>query len=125
VERPRAVPAPQIAASAELGLFSLGPKCGGRKGTSRTDPPKSGFSMLPFAVAMLAFPYVGRLLGSHYLSAHLLTLGLIVVGLGNALTALGAHRGAWSIVMVGMLVLGRWGPAQRRDTKGNHECRSS
>jgi EmrB/QacA subfamily drug resistance transporter len=78
---------------------------------------EAGFSMLPFAVAMLAFPYVGRLLGSHYPSAHLLTLGLIVVGLGNALTGWGAHRGAWSIVMVGMLVLGSGGGLLNGETQ--------
>jgi EmrB/QacA subfamily drug resistance transporter len=78
---------------------------------------EAGFSMLPFALAMLAFPYVGRLLGSYCSSTHLLTLGLTVVGLGNALTGWGAHRGAWSIVMVGMLVLGSGGGLLNGETQ--------
>ena len=61
--------------------------------------------------------YVGRLLGSHYPSSHLLTLGLIVAGLGNALTGWGAQRGAWSIVMVGMVVLGSGGGLLNGETQ--------
>jgi EmrB/QacA subfamily drug resistance transporter len=76
-----------------------------QNGLGRT-PLAAGFAMLPFALAMLVFPHVGKLLGSHLTSRSVLTLGLVVVGIGNALTGWGALRGASPIVMCGMLVLG-------------------
>ncbi len=78
---------------------------------------EAGFSMLPFAVAMLLFPHVGRLLGSRFTSRGILSLGLVLVGVGNAVTAAGAHLGAWSTVMIGMLVLGSGGGLLNGETQ--------
>lgn len=78
---------------------------------------EAGFAMLPFALAMLVFPHVGRLLGSRISSRGILALGLVLVGTGNALTALGAHLGAWSTVMIGMLVLGSGGGLLNGETQ--------
>jgi EmrB/QacA subfamily drug resistance transporter len=77
----------------------------------------AGFAMLPFALAMLAFPHVGRLLGGHLTSRGILTLGLVVVGIGDALTGWGAHLGASPIVMCGMLVLGSGGGLLNGETQ--------
>jgi len=78
---------------------------------------QAGFTMLPFAIAMLTFPQVGRLLGRHLTSRHILTVGLIVVGLGNGLTAWGAHIGAAPVVILGMLVLGSGGGLLNGETQ--------
>ncbi|UFX44143.1 MFS transporter [Bradyrhizobium sp. 41S5] len=78
---------------------------------------EAGFAMLPFALAMLAFPYVGRLLGRHLTSTGILAIGLIIVGVGNALTGWGAHLGAWPIVTCGMLVLGSGGGLLNGETQ--------
>lgn len=78
---------------------------------------EAGFAMLPFAAAMLAFPQVGRLLGRHLGSRHILAPGLLIVGLGNALTGWGAHLGAWPIVMAGMLTLGSGGGLLNGETQ--------
>ncbi|MFG1424431.1 MFS transporter, partial [Roseixanthobacter liquoris] len=74
-------------------------------------------SMLPFALAMLLFPHVGRLLGGRFTSRGILSLGLVLVGIGNAVTAFGAHLGAWSTVMTGMLVLGSGGGLLNGETQ--------
>ncbi|WP_213979011.1 MFS transporter [Sphingomonas sp. dw_22] len=78
---------------------------------------QAGFAMLPFAAAMLAFPQIGRLLGRRLASRQILTLGLLIVGLGNALTGWGAYLGAWPIVMAGMLVLGSGGGLLNGETQ--------
>lgn len=78
---------------------------------------EAGFSMLPFALAMLLFPHVGRLLGTRFTSRGILSLGLALVGLGNAVTAIGAHLGAWSTVMTGMVVLGSGGGLLNGETQ--------
>jgi len=87
-----------------------------QNGVGRT-PLEAGFAMLPFALAMLAFPHVGRLVGRRFTSRGILTLGLIVVGLGNILTGWGAHLGAGPIVMCGMLVLGSGGGLLNGETQ--------
>lgn len=78
---------------------------------------KAGFSMLPFALTMLAFPHVGRFLGRRLASPGILTLGLVLVGLGNAVTGWGAHSGAWQVVMIGMLVIGSGGGLLNGETQ--------
>ena len=78
---------------------------------------EAGFSMLPFALAMLLFPQVGRKLGSRYTSRVILALGLALVGFGNALTAVGAYLGAWSALMAGMFVLGSGGGLLNGETQ--------
>ncbi|MET4030410.1 EmrB/QacA subfamily drug resistance transporter [Bradyrhizobium sp. JR7.2] len=80
-------------------------------------PLAAGFAMLPFALTMLIFPYVGRRYGRHLSSSQMLPLGLSVVGLGNVLVSLGAHFEAWSIVILGMLVLGSGGGLLNGETQ--------
>lgn len=77
----------------------------------------AGFEMLPFALAMLAFPQVGRLLGRRLGSRYILAMGLTIVGAGNALTGLGAHFGDWPIVACGMLILGSGGGLLNGETQ--------
>ncbi len=78
---------------------------------------QAGFAMLPFAVAMLVFPQVGRALGRCLHSRHILTIGLVVVGAGNALTGWGAGLSDWPTVMTGMLILGSGGGLLNGETQ--------
>jgi EmrB/QacA subfamily drug resistance transporter len=87
-----------------------------QNGLGRT-PLQAGFAMLPFALAMLALPYVGRRLGHTLTSRQVLVLGLAVAAVGNALTSWGAHLGVWPIVMVGMAVLGSGGGLLNGETQ--------
>jgi EmrB/QacA subfamily drug resistance transporter len=87
-----------------------------QNGLGRT-PLEAGFAMLPFAVAMLILPYVGRRLSGYLTSSQVLVLGLAIVGVGNALTSWGAHLGTWPIVMVGMVILGSGGGLLNGETQ--------
>lgn len=78
---------------------------------------EAGFSMLPFAVAMLIFPNVGRLLSRRFSSREILATGLLVVGVGSFVTAWGATSGDWTVVMLGMLVLGSGGGLLNGETQ--------
>lgn len=78
---------------------------------------EAGFSMLPFALAMLVFPHVGRYLGRWLTAGGLLGTGLTVVGLGSLVTALGAYRGEPYLVTMGMLVLGSGGGLLNGETQ--------
>lgn len=78
---------------------------------------EAGFAMLPFALAMLLFPQVGRILGNRLSSRAILAIGLVLVGIGNASTAWGAQLGAWPVVMMGMLVLGSGGGLLNGETQ--------
>lgn len=80
-------------------------------------PLEAGFAMLPFALAMLAFPYIGRRLGARLVSRQILVLGLLVVAIGNALTGWGASAGQSAMVMAGMLVLGAGGGLLNGETQ--------
>lgn len=66
----------------------------------------SGIAMLPFALAMLAFPYLGAMLGRRLPSSSILVLGLCIVALGNAAAGLGAYSGNWAMLLSGMFVTG-------------------
>jgi MFS family permease len=66
----------------------------------------TGFAMLPFAFAMLAFPYLGGMLGRRLRSPSILALGLAVVAMGNAVAAWGAVPGNWLVLLPGMFVIG-------------------
>lgn len=78
---------------------------------------EAGFSMLPFALAMLVFPNVGRILSRRLSSREILAIGLFVVGLGSLITAWGANSGHWSTVMLGMMVLGSGGGLLNGETQ--------
>lgn len=87
-----------------------------QNGLGRT-PLQAGFAMLPFAIAMLIFPTVGRALGTRLGSREILSLGLIVVGLGSLLTAWGARAELSVLVVSGMLVLGSGGGLLNGETQ--------
>jgi len=78
---------------------------------------EAGFSMLPFALAMLIFPNVGRRLSRIMTSRGILAIGLAVVGSGSLVTAWGASGGDWTTVMFGMLVLGSGGGLLNGETQ--------
>jgi EmrB/QacA subfamily drug resistance transporter len=80
-------------------------------------PFAAGFAMLPFALAMLVFPYVGRRVGRHLTSSQVLSLGLAVVAIGNAVTSWGAYVAAPALTMFGMLVLGSGGGLLNGETQ--------
>lgn len=77
----------------------------------------AGFSMLPFALAMLAFPYVGRFLARFLGSPQILVLGLCITGLGNLLAGFGAQLGSWAIIMPGMALMGSGGGLLNGETQ--------
>lgn len=80
-------------------------------------PLEAGFAMLPFASTMLVFPNVGRAIGRRLSSRGILSLGLLVVGIGSGLTAWGARIGERPVVMSGMLVLGSGGGLLNGETQ--------
>jgi hypothetical protein len=73
--------------------------------------------MLPFALAMLTLPYVGRRLGRYFSSSQVLVLGLVVAAVGDALTGWGADLGVGPVVMIGMVVLGSGGGLLNGETQ--------
>ncbi|MBN9053117.1 MAG: MFS transporter [Rhizobiales bacterium] len=78
---------------------------------------EAGFSMLPFALAMLVFPHLGRVLSHRLSSREILAIGLFVVGVGSFITAWGANGAHWVTVMCGMLVLGSGGGLLNGETQ--------
>jgi EmrB/QacA subfamily drug resistance transporter len=66
----------------------------------------AGVGMLPFAIAMIAGPYMGGWLSRRLSSAALLSIGLATIGAGNLLTAsIAVHTHYW-LVAIGMIVTG-------------------
>jgi EmrB/QacA subfamily drug resistance transporter len=66
----------------------------------------AGTGMLPFAIAMIVGPYIGAALSRRLSSTALLTIGLLLIGAGNLLTALVAGDARYWLVGVGMIVTG-------------------
>lgn len=66
----------------------------------------TGLAMLPFAAAMLIFPYLGARLGRSLTSPAILPLGLSIVALGNAIAATGVMTGSWFILLPGLFIIG-------------------
>jgi EmrB/QacA subfamily drug resistance transporter len=77
----------------------------------------AGIGMLPFAFAMLVFPQVGRRLSPYLDSAHILTLGLGVVALGNLILMSAARQSGEIPLIVGMSVLGTGGGLLNGETQ--------
>ncbi|NIF52956.1 MFS transporter [Burkholderia sp. Ax-1724] len=77
----------------------------------------AGVGMLPFALAMVAGPYLGARLGRRVPQMTLLSVGLLLIALGNLLTALaaGGERYAW--VACGMVVTGLGAGVLNGDTQ--------
>jgi EmrB/QacA subfamily drug resistance transporter len=78
---------------------------------------QAGFAMLPFAVAMLLLPYVGRWLARSRRSSQILVIGLGVVCAGDGITGWGALVGSWPIAMLGMAVIGSGGGLLNGETQ--------
>ncbi|MBP0597581.1 MFS transporter [Herbaspirillum sp. LeCh32-8] len=78
---------------------------------------QAGLAMLPFALAMLLLPQLGRRLGTRMSSPRILALGLCVTALGNLLMIWAARSGsAWPTVL-GMAVLGSGGGLLNGETQ--------
>jgi MFS family permease len=77
----------------------------------------AGLGMLPFALAMLVLPQVGRRLGRHMRSHRILTLGLAVVAVGNLLMAHAANGHGGLVLVLGMAVLGSGGGLLNGETQ--------
>ncbi len=77
----------------------------------------AGIGMLPFALAMLIFPQIGRRLSRYLNSAHILTLGLGVVALGNLILMFAARQTGEIALVAGMAVLGAGGGLLNGETQ--------
>ncbi len=77
----------------------------------------AGVGMLPFALAMLVLPQVGRRLARHLASYQILTLGLTIVALGNLVMMHAAGTGSDTILIAGMAILGSGGGLLNGETQ--------
>jgi len=78
---------------------------------------RAGSGMLPFAVAMVAGPYLGARIGRRLPVLSMLSVGLLLVGAGNLLTAaVAAQRDYW-LVAAGMIVTGLGAGVLNGDTQ--------
>jgi EmrB/QacA subfamily drug resistance transporter len=77
----------------------------------------AGVAMLPFAMAMLLLPQVGRVLARRLHSSTIVVLGLSVVAVGNVVMAVAADLGSGPLVITGMAVLGSGGGLLNGETQ--------
>jgi EmrB/QacA subfamily drug resistance transporter len=77
----------------------------------------AGLHMLPFALAMLLLPFLGRRLGAHWDSGKILALGLGVAVLGNLGIALSLWQHSGPGLLVAMAVLGSGGGLLNGETQ--------
>jgi EmrB/QacA subfamily drug resistance transporter len=77
----------------------------------------AGVGMLPFALAMLIMPMVGRRLGRFVAPYQILTLGLVVVGCGNAAMVFAARSGNTALLIAAMAILGSGGGLLNGETQ--------
>lgn len=77
----------------------------------------AGVGMLPFALAMLVFPQVGRRLSPWLDGPGVLTLGLSIVALGNTVMAYAAQQRGQAAVIAGMALLGTGGGLLNGETQ--------
>lgn len=77
----------------------------------------AGVGMLPFALAMLVFPQVGRWLSRRMASYRILVFGLAVVALGNILLMRAASQGGQGWLIAGMGILGGGGGLLNGETQ--------
>ncbi|PWK74047.1 MFS transporter [Aminobacter sp. AP02] len=78
---------------------------------------EAGFAMLPFAMAMLVLPQIGRWLSRFMSSTQVLVFGLAIVCLGNVTTGFGALQGQLPLVIAGMILLGSGGGLLNGETQ--------
>jgi len=69
----------------------------------------AGLGMLPFALAMLAFPQIGRRLSRYLKSPQILVLGLAIVGAGNLAMMVAATQHSEGLLVASMALLGSGG----------------
>lgn len=77
----------------------------------------AGLHMLPFALAMLLLPFLGRRMGAHWDSGKILALGLGVAVLGNLGIALSLWQHSGPGLLVAMAVLGSGGGLLNGETQ--------
>lgn len=77
----------------------------------------AGLHMLPFALAMLLLPFLGRRLGAHWDTGKILALGLGVAVLGNLGIALSLWQHSGPGLLVAMAVLGSGGGLLNGETQ--------
>jgi EmrB/QacA subfamily drug resistance transporter len=77
----------------------------------------AGAGMLPFALAMLIFPQVGRRLSPYLGSARILALGLGIVALGNLAMMYAARQQGEMALVLGMATLGAGGGLLNGETQ--------
>lgn len=77
----------------------------------------AGIGMLPFAIAMLIFPQVGRRLSPYLDSARILTLGLGIVAFGNVVMMYAARQHGELLLVMGMAILGTGGGLLNGETQ--------
>ena len=77
----------------------------------------AGVHMLPFALAMLLLPFLGRRLGAHWDSGKILALGLGMAVLGNLGIALSLWQHSGPGLLVAMAVLGSGGGLLNGETQ--------
>jgi EmrB/QacA subfamily drug resistance transporter len=77
----------------------------------------AGVGMLPFALAMVAGPYVGAVLSRRLSAMAVLSTGLLLIGTGNFLTALVAGEARYGLVAIGMVVTGLGAGVLNGDTQ--------
>jgi EmrB/QacA subfamily drug resistance transporter len=77
----------------------------------------AGVGMLPFAIAMLVLPQVGRKLAAYMQSYQILTLGLAIVAIGNLVMMYAAKGQGGITLIVGMAILGSGGGLLNGETQ--------
>lgn len=80
----------------------------------------AGIAMLPFALAMLILPQIGRKLGAWLPSYRILALGLLLTAFGNLLlshAAFGGEQTTRAALMIAMAVLGSGGGLLNGETQ--------
>ncbi|HEV3423088.1 MAG TPA: MFS transporter [Paraburkholderia sp.] len=77
----------------------------------------AGVGMLPFALAMVAGPYLGAALSKHLSGMALLSAGLLLIGAGNLYTALVAGEARYALVALGMVITGLGAGVLNGDTQ--------
>ncbi|MEC5409183.1 MFS transporter [Paraburkholderia sp. MPAMCS5] len=81
-------------------------------------PIRAGVGMLPFALSMIVGPYVGARIGRHVTaSTSTLSIGLVLVGAGNLLTATLAQLNDYGWTALGMIVTGLGAGVLNGDTQ--------
>lgn len=77
----------------------------------------AGLAMLPFALAMLLLPHVSRQMAKYMSSFMILTIGLVIVMMGNLLLAVAATSSHTGLLIVAMAVLGSGGGLLNGETQ--------